>query len=113
MVEPEQEVSNAQCQVITDDLEYYNGFGPYLKSKDIFKAHANDYRTVAVIGCQSSGKSKLDQLKFMCFLQLRYFAQHAFWHAIFDHGRLNGSFTNYKGHLDVLRRYRKDPNFRY
>jgi hypothetical protein len=52
------EAETGQVQVITNELDYNPDFGKFLKNKDIYKQHGTDYRTVAVIGCQSSGKSK-------------------------------------------------------
>ena len=52
-------VSSNSVQVITDELDYNRGFESYIKTLPIYKDHGDDYRTVAVIGCQSSGKSKL------------------------------------------------------
>ena len=55
------ESSQGQVQVINDELDYNQDFGKFLKAKDIYKQHGSNYRTVAVIGCQSSGKSKFKQ----------------------------------------------------
>jgi len=52
-----------KVQVITDDLEYNLKFQDFLKAKALVQK-GTSYRTVAVIGCQSSGKSTLLNLLF-------------------------------------------------
>ncbi len=47
--------------MITDDLEYNAKFDKFLKERGMM---GRTYRTVAVIGCQSSGKSTLLNLLF-------------------------------------------------
>jgi GTPase Era involved in 16S rRNA processing len=53
----------SQVQLITDDLDYNAEIEQWMKDKDMMKC-GTDYRTVAVIGCQSSGKSTLLNLIF-------------------------------------------------
>lgn len=50
-------------QVITDDLEYTNEIESYIQNEGMSKAGTN-YRNIAIIGCQSSGKSTLLNILF-------------------------------------------------
>ena len=68
--------------MITNELESNKGLKDYLKEKNCMSMGV-DYRTVAVIGCQSSGKSKSTS-KVKMFV--RYFVKHAIRHAILNDG---------------------------
>lgn len=47
-------------QLVFDDLTFNNeGFKTYFKDQDYHPPHNKDYNTIAIIGCQSSGKSTL------------------------------------------------------
>lgn len=50
-------------QVITDDLEYVNHIEKYIREEEMDKV-GTDYKNIAIIGCQSSGKSTLLNLLF-------------------------------------------------
>lgn len=50
-------------QVITDDLEYKNLMEQYLKDEGMSKI-GTAYKSIAIIGCQSSGKSTLLNILF-------------------------------------------------
>ena len=52
-----------QFQLIDGDLDYNTKFTPWLRTNAMME-RGTDYRTVAVIGCQSSGKSTLLNLLF-------------------------------------------------
>jgi len=56
-------VQENKVQIITDELDFNSSFSDYLKVRDLMKK-GTGYRTVAVIGCQSSGKSTLLNLLF-------------------------------------------------
>lgn len=50
-------------QVITDDLNYTNDIEMYIKEEEMDKVGV-DYKNIAIIGCQSSGKSTLLNILF-------------------------------------------------
>ena len=50
-------------QVITDDLNYINDIENYIQEESMGKVGTN-YRNIAIIGCQSSGKSTLLNILF-------------------------------------------------
>jgi GTP1/Obg family GTP-binding protein len=50
-------------QVITDDLNYVNFIDQYIHETDMHKVGTN-YKSIAIIGCQSSGKSTLLNILF-------------------------------------------------
>lgn len=50
-------------QVITDDLEYINHIEKYIKEEEMDKVGTH-YKNIAIIGCQSSGKSTLLNILF-------------------------------------------------
>lgn len=56
-------VEENKVQIITDELDFNSSFQNFLKARDLMKK-GTGYRTVAVIGCQSSGKSTLLNLLF-------------------------------------------------
>lgn len=50
-------------QVITDDLNYINHIEKYIKEENMDRV-GTDYKNIAIIGCQSSGKSTLLNMLF-------------------------------------------------
>jgi len=85
-------------------------FDQYLKGRNLME-RGSDYRSVAVIGGQSSGKSMKLTLEsiytischFCCstFLFYRYFTKHTIRNDLPGHGRGHWYLTNDEGHLDV------------
>jgi hypothetical protein len=53
----------SSVQVITDELEYHRDIEKYLKEEDMDKVGTH-YKNIAIIGCQSSGKSTLLNILF-------------------------------------------------